>query len=52
MLMHSNILKKTGFLIREIAQKFKDTVLSQGGTVDPLELYIKFRGQNQIQRLF
>ena len=39
MLMHSNILNKS------IASKFKDNILSKGGTQDPMDLYIKFRGR-------
>ena len=36
--------KDHGIFNKKIATKFKDTVLSQGGTCDPLELYIKFKG--------
>ena len=36
--------KAHGIFNEKIATKFKDTVLSQGGTWDPLELYIKFKG--------
>ena len=36
--------KDHGIFNKKIAAKFKDTVLSQGGTRDPLELYIKFKG--------
>lgn len=36
--------KEHGIFNEKIATKFKDTVLSQGGTWDPLELYIKFKG--------
>ena len=36
--------KDHGIFNKKIAAKFKDTVLSQGGTCDPLELYIKFKG--------
>ena len=28
-----------------IAKKFKDNILSQGGTEDPMVLYKRFRGQ-------
>ena len=28
-----------------IGKKFKDNILSKGGTEDPMDLYIKFRGQ-------
>ena len=37
--------KQEGIFNKKIATKFKDTVLSQGGTVDPMELYKAFRGQ-------
>ena len=37
--------KEEGIFNKEVATKFKDYVLSQGGTQDPMELYIKFRGQ-------
>lgn len=37
--------KENGIFDKEIAQKFKDHVLSQGGTKDPMELYKAFRGQ-------
>ena len=36
--------KQEGIFNKEIASKFKDYVLSQGGTQDPMDLYIKFRG--------
>ena len=34
-----------GIFNKEVATKFKDTVLSKGGTVKPMELYKRFRGQ-------
>lgn len=37
--------KEHGIFNQKIAEKFKSTVLSQGGTIDPMELYIKFRGK-------
>jgi peptidyl-dipeptidase Dcp len=37
--------KQEGIFNKEIASKFKNFVLSQGGTQDPMDLYIKFRGQ-------
>lgn len=36
--------KENGIFNREVAKKFKDTVLSKGGTEHPMELYKKFRG--------
>jgi len=37
--------KQEGIFNRKVANKFKDFVLSMGGTHDPMELYVKFRGQ-------
>ncbi len=37
--------KKEGVFNKKVALKFKNNVLSKGGTQDPMELYIKFRGQ-------
>ncbi|MDB4297596.1 M3 family metallopeptidase [Flavobacteriaceae bacterium] len=37
--------KETGIFNKETATKFKDHVLSQGGTEKPMELYKRFRGQ-------
>lgn len=37
--------KEKGIFNKEVAASFKATVLSQGGTIDPMELYKKFRGQ-------
>ncbi|MBA5792615.1 M3 family metallopeptidase [Flavobacterium sp. xlx-214] len=37
--------KQNGIFNKEIATKFKDNVLSQGGTDHPMTLYKKFRGQ-------
>lgn len=34
-----------GIFNKEVAQKFKDHVLSQGGTEDPMVLYKRFRGK-------
>ncbi|PKA99012.1 peptidyl-dipeptidase Dcp [Flavobacteriaceae bacterium MAR_2009_75] len=36
--------KQNGIFNKEIATKFKDFVLSKGGTENPMELYKKFRG--------
>ncbi|MCW5520155.1 M3 family metallopeptidase [Aureitalea sp. L0-47] len=36
--------KKEGIFNKTVAMKFKENVLSQGGTQDPMELYVKFRG--------
>ena len=37
--------KNEGIFNKKVASKFKDFVLSKGGTQDPMKLYIKFRGQ-------
>lgn len=37
--------KENGVFNAEIATKFKDNVLSKGGTEDPMVLYKRFRGQ-------
>jgi len=37
--------KQEGIFNKKVADKFKNFVLSKGGTQDPMELYIKFRGQ-------
>lgn len=37
--------KEKGIFNKEVAASFKATVLSQGGTIAPMELYKKFRGQ-------
>ena len=37
--------KQEGIFNKNVATKFKDYILSQGGTQDPMELYMKFRGQ-------
>ena len=37
--------KKEGIFNKTVATKFRDHVLSRGGTQDPMDLYIKFRGQ-------
>ncbi len=37
--------KEKGIFNKEVANKFKDNVLSQGGTDNPMTLYKRFRGQ-------
>ncbi|NOT78210.1 MAG: M3 family metallopeptidase [Bacteriovoracaceae bacterium] len=37
--------KEKGIFNREVATKFKDHVLSQGGSKHPMDLYVGFRGQ-------
>ncbi len=40
------LFKDKGIFNTEIANKFKENVLSKGGTVHPMELYKRFRGQS------
>lgn len=37
--------KQEGIFNKDIANKFKDNILSQGGTENPMTLYKRFRGQ-------
>jgi peptidyl-dipeptidase Dcp len=37
--------KHEGIFNKKVATKFKNHILSQGGTQDPMELYVKFRGK-------
>lgn len=37
--------KQNGIFNKEVAKKFKDNILSKGGTVHPMKLYLAFRGQ-------
>ena len=37
--------KQEGIFNKKVADKFKDNVLSQGGTENPMTLYKRFRGQ-------
>jgi len=37
--------KEAGLFNREIAEKFKSSILSRGGTEHPMDLYKKFRGR-------
>lgn len=37
--------KEKGIFNRKVADKFRSYILSRGGTEDPMELYIRFRGQ-------
>lgn len=37
--------KEAGIFNKDVATKFKDNVLSQGGTENPMTLYKRFRGQ-------
>ena len=37
--------QENGIFNADVARKFKETVLSLGGTIHPMDLYIQFRGQ-------
>jgi len=37
--------KEAGIFDPEVSNKFKDHVLSKGGTEDPMDLYVRFRGK-------
>lgn len=37
--------KEKGIFNREVARKFREHILSRGGTEDPMELYVRFRGR-------
>ena len=40
-----SFFKENGIFNPEVALKFKQTVLSKGGTLDPMDLYVSFRGK-------
>lgn len=40
-----SLFQQTGIFNTETAQRFRDEVLSKGGTDDPMKLYRRFRGQ-------
>jgi len=40
-----SLFKEKGIFNPEVAQSFRDNILSKGGTVPPMELYKRFRGQ-------
>ena len=39
-----SLFKEKGIFNREVATSFRDNILSKGGTEDPMELYVRFRG--------
>jgi peptidyl-dipeptidase Dcp len=39
------LFKKKGIFNKEVSQSFYENILSKGGTEDPMELYVRFRGQ-------
>ncbi|MCD8030620.1 MAG: M3 family metallopeptidase [Bacteroides sp.] len=40
-----SVFKEKGMFNQEVAQSFRDNILSKGGTEPPMELYKRFRGQ-------
>lgn len=40
-----SLFKECGIFNRDLAKKFRDEVLSLGGTKNPMELYVNFRGR-------
>ena len=38
------VFKKEGIFNKETAQRFRDNILSKGGTEHPMSLYVKFKG--------
>lgn len=40
-----SVFKEKGIFNTEVAQSFRDNILSKGGTVHPMTLYKRFRGQ-------
>lgn len=40
-----SLFKEKGIFSTEVAQRFRDNILSRGGTEDPMTLYVSFRGQ-------
>ena len=40
-----SLFQQTGIFNRDTAQRFRDSILSRGGTRPPMELYRDFRGQ-------
>ena len=39
-----SLFKQKGIFSREVADSFRGNILSKGGTEDPMELYVRFRG--------
>ena len=40
-----SLFKECGIFNRQIAQKFREEILSKGGSKDPMQLYVNFRGR-------
>lgn len=41
------VFKEKGIFNREVAQSFRENILSKGGSEHPMTLYKRFRGQSQ-----
>jgi Zn-dependent oligopeptidase len=39
------LFKEKGIFNKEVAQSFRENILSKGNTAHPMELYVKFRGR-------
>ena len=39
-----SLFEEKGIFSPEVAASFRDNILSKGGTEDPMELYVRFRG--------
>lgn len=37
--------RENGIFDREVARRFRENILSRGGTEDPMDLYVRFRGR-------
>lgn len=40
-----SLFKENGIFDQETATRFRNIILSQGGTEDPMTLFVKFRGR-------
>lgn len=40
-----SLFQEKGIFNKEVAESFRSNVLSKGGTEDPMQLYVRFRGQ-------
>jgi peptidyl-dipeptidase Dcp len=39
------LFKETGVMNKETAQRYLETILSKGGSVDAMEMFVNFRGR-------
>ena len=40
-----SLFKEKGIFNEDVANSFRENVLSKGGTENPMDLYVRFRGQ-------